>query len=67
MSGLLSIYAAARFLSIDSRELRGLIEAGDVPRVELPTGDVRFDAGDLIAWTETMKKRPARLVETVES
>lgn len=55
---LLSADEAAELLRMTPRQLTRLANRGAVPVVDLGDGVLRFDRGDLQAWTAT-HKRPA--------
>jgi excisionase family DNA binding protein len=55
---LLTDSEAADFLRLTARQVARLAKRGELPSVNLPNGETRFDADDLRLWVETLK-RPA--------
>jgi excisionase family DNA binding protein len=59
---LLTDSEAAEILRLTARQVARLARRGELPSVELPGGEVRFDPDDLRAWVES-RKRPAQSTE----
>jgi excisionase family DNA binding protein len=57
-ANLLTDSEAADVLRLTARQVARLAKRGDLPSVELPGGERRFDLDDLRAWVESLK-RPA--------
>jgi len=55
---LLTETGAARLLALTTAQVRRLVAAGAVPVVELPNGEVRFDAEDLRRWAGNFRRQP---------
>jgi excisionase family DNA binding protein len=58
MSNLITEDEAAEILRLTPRRLTRMARNGDIPAVILPTGEIRFDQAELLAWVESLK-RPA--------
>ncbi len=56
MGNLLTDSEAADFLRLTTRQVVHLAKRGDVPSVNLPDGELRFDADDLRQWVESLKQ-----------
>lgn len=55
---LLTEFDVRELLHLSPRRLNELIEAGEIPHIKLPTGDVRFDHHDLADWTAELRLPP---------
>ena len=53
MSKLITDSEAAEILCLTVRQVARLARRDDLPHVNLPNGELRFDADDLRAWIET--------------
>ena len=49
---------AASYLRISTRQLERLVRDKQVPFLELPDGQVRFDLDDLADWCRTRRRGP---------
>jgi hypothetical protein len=58
MSKLITDTEAAEILCLTARQVSRLARRDDLPHVNLPNGELRFDPEDLRAWIESLK-RPA--------
>lgn len=58
MTTLLIHSEAAKMLGLTTQQVVRLANRGELPRVILPNGEVRFDPADLAAFIEA-HKRPA--------
>ena len=56
MSSLLTEHTAARRLSVTINRLRALVRESQIPYIELPDGEIRFDAQDLQEWIESRRR-----------
>jgi excisionase family DNA binding protein len=56
MGNLLTDSEAADFLRLTTRQVVTLAKRGELPSVNLPDGEIRFDLDDLRAWVESLKK-----------
>lgn len=56
MNPLLSEQHAARKLGISVRKLRRMVRADQVPYVELPGEEIRFDERDLAEWVANHRR-----------
>jgi excisionase family DNA binding protein len=65
MGTLLTDSEAADFLRLTTRQVVRLAKRGDVPSVNLPDGEVRFDLDDLRQWVEA-RKRPVKPAEAAQ-
>jgi excisionase family DNA binding protein len=60
---LLTPQEVAEWLRLPSGDVERMAGRGEVPAIELPGGELVFDAGDLAQWIETRKSAggpPAR-------
>jgi excisionase family DNA binding protein len=55
---ILSESGAASYLRIGERELRRLVAGRQIPFIELPDGQVRFDSDDLAEWCRGRRRAP---------
>lgn len=55
---LLTDSEAAELLRLTPRQVARLAKRGELPSVELPGNEIRFDADDLRRWVDS-HKRPA--------
>ena len=53
---VLTVDEAAEILRMTPRRLTRMANRGDVPRVDLGDGELRFDRGDLEAWAASRKQ-----------
>ena len=53
---LLTDSETADYLRLTTRQVVRLAKRGDVPSVNLPDGELRFDAADLHQWVESLKR-----------
>jgi hypothetical protein len=58
MSRLLTETGAARLLALTSNEVRRLARRREIPIVELPNGEIRFDAAEIVRWAATFRRPP---------
>ena len=56
MPRLLTETGAARLLALTSNEIRGLVRRGEIPTVELPNGETRFDPEEVRRWAATFRR-----------
>jgi excisionase family DNA binding protein len=56
---LLTDSEAADILRLTPRQVARLAKRGELPSVQLPGGEVRYDLDDLRAWVES-HKRPVK-------
>ena len=59
---LLTDSEAAEILRLTPRQVARLAKRGELPSVQMPGDEIRFDLEDLRLWVET-RKRPARAIE----
>lgn len=53
---LLDADDAARLLAVTIRRVKALVRRGEIPHVTLPTGEVRFEPGELSRWLESCRQ-----------
>jgi excisionase family DNA binding protein len=58
MPALLTETGAARLLALTTNDVRRLVRRGEIPTVELPNGEIRFDGEDLRRWAATFRRTP---------
>jgi excisionase family DNA binding protein len=64
MTQLLTESETSELLRLTPRQISRLAKRGELPSVELPGGELRFDPDDIRAWVES-HKRPAAPAEVV--
>ena len=57
MGTLLTDSEAADILRMTPRQVARLAKRGELPSINLPGGEIRFDLDDLWAWDEFHKRR----------
>jgi predicted site-specific integrase-resolvase len=56
MSTLLTDSEAGDILKLTPRQVARLAKRGQIPSIELPNGETRFDSDDIRKWIETCKR-----------
>ena len=58
MTALLDEFDMAELLKLTPRQVVRLAKRGELPSVNLPGGEIRFDPDDIRQWVES-RKRPS--------
>ncbi len=62
MQSLLTEFDVSNRFGIDVREVRKLVESGELPHIQFPSGDIRFILDEIWQWAKS-KMKPGTLPE----
>jgi len=52
---LLTSFAVGQILALPSRRVDRLARSGELPSIELPGGELRYDPADIAAWIRSRR------------